>query len=342
MAEKKRRATTITDVAKAAGVSLGSVSRVLSGDKTFVVREETRKKIIKTAQSLNFKPNPLGRGLRTSRTFTLGAVIPHLDNPVHAQILKGAERAAAKRGYSLLIAHRSEGITDSSLYERLLQHTRVDGLIVATMHDEQAGVATLAELGHPFVLVNRKAIGVRHFVVCEDRGGSRKAVEYLASKGHRIIGHLAGQLHRYNAECRMNGYKDGLNACGLKFDPRLVVEGGYSQNEGADAMLKMLKSGNPRPTAVFVNSLLAAAGAMSTLRKAGLVIPDDISIIAFNDGAIAEVLAPPLTTIRVPLEQMGQIASDTLIDAIEGNDVAVAMTISETIIVERESVASIG
>jgi len=338
---KKRRSTTITDVAKEAGVSLGAVSRVLSGDKTFVVRDETRKKILEAAQRLNFSPSPLARGLRTSRTFTIGAVIPDLDNPIHAQILKGAEGAAAARGYSMLIAHRFEGATDSSLYERLLLQTRVDGLIVATMHDEHTGVATLADLGRPFVLVNRKAADVQHFVVCDDQGGSQKAVEYLYSKGHRTIAHLAGELHRYNAICRLNGYKDGLAACGLDYDPKLVVEGGYSQDEGSRAMHKMLVSWKTLPTAIFVGSLLSAAGAIKTLRTAGLSVPRDISVIAFNDGSIAEVLSPPLTTVRVPLEQMGQIASDTLIDAIEGRDTPVQMTISQTTIIERESVATI-
>jgi len=242
---------------------------------------------------------------------------------------------------SLLIAHRSQEETESSLYERLLRQTRVDGLIVATMKDEKAETATLTDLGHPFVLVNRNADGVRHYVVPDDRGGAQKAVEYLASKGHRSIGHLAGQLHRYNAKCRLQGYKDGLEASGLPFDPRLVVEGGYSQTEGIECMRRMLQSDTPRPTAIFVVSLLAAAGAMSALRQAGLRVPEDMSVIAFNDAPIAEVLTPPLTTIRVPLEKMGQIAAETLINAIEGKDDVARITLPDTEIVERESVATV-
>jgi LacI family transcriptional regulator len=311
----------------------------MSDDKTFVVRDETRKKITEVARELKYQPSPVARGLRKSQSFSLGIVVPELDNPVHARIIIGSERAAAEHGYSLLIAHRDIGMSETAIYERLVQRNRVDGLIVATLQDERVGVSALKELEHPFVLVNRKARGVKHYVVINDRGGSKKAVDYLVALGHRRIAHLSGAPHRYNSQCRFRGYKDGLLEAGLPFDDRLVAEAGYTQSGGAAAVRRILDSGVRRPTAIFATTLLVAAGAMSVLRDEGVRIPEDMSIIGFNDGAIAEVLAPPLTTVRTPLETMGYQAAASLIQYIEGDGGFVGKTLRDTEIVERASTA---
>ena len=335
----KHQAPTITDVAKEAGVSLAAVSRVLSGDKSFVVRDETRNRITEAAKKLKYKPNPVARGLRTSRTYSLGIIVPELDNPVHARIIIGAERAAAERGYSLLIAHRDTGMSESGIYERLVRQNHVDGLIVATLQDEKVGITTLNELGSPYVLVNRKARGAGHHVVIDDRGGSKKAIEYLVALGHRRIAHLSGSPKRYNSKCRFQGYKDGLESSGLKFDKSLVFEAGYTLEGGAAAAQALLNSDAERPTAVFASTLFVAAGAMSVFRDSGVKVPRDISVIGFNDGAIAEILAPPLTTVKTPLEQMGVEAAMSLINHIEGAPAIDKQMLEETVIVVRASTA---
>ncbi len=339
--KRKQHSPTISDVAKLAGVSSAAVSRVMSADKDFVVRDETRQRIIDAATELDYKPSQMARGLRISRTFSLGIVTPELDNPVHARIIYGAERAAAEHGYSLLIAHRSPNMDEVSIYERLVRHNRVDGLIVATLQDEKIGVPALKKLDHPFVLVNRKAKGVQHYVVIDDEGGSKKAVEHLVGLGHRRIGHLAGESHRYNAKCRLRGYKNGLKEAALPFDAKLVVESGYSQKGGAAAMRKFLDSGVERPTAIFAATLLAAAGAMSVLREEGIRVPEDVSIVGFNDGSIADVLAPPLTTVRAPIEEMGYRATAALIKHIEGDEEFVGTTLPSTEIVIRASTGAV-
>jgi len=335
----KPRSPTISDVAKEAGVSLATVSRVMSGDKTFVVRDETRKRITGAATKLDYKPSPAARGLRNSRTYSLGIVVPELENPVHARIIIGAERAAAERGYSLLIAHRDIGMSETAIYERLVRQNRVDGLIVATLQDENVGVKALNKMDHPYVLVNRKAKGVKHHVVINDTGGARKAIDYLVSQGHKRIAHLSGAPHRYNSKCRLQGYKDGLEAAGIQYDESLVFEAGYTQEGGAKAAGEMLNAGIAMPTAIFASTLLVAAGAMSTLRQGGVKIPEDMSIIGFNDGSIADILAPPLTTIRTPLETMGYEASSSLIDRIEGAENLSGKTLEDIEIVERASTA---
>lgn len=320
---------------------MAAVSRVLSGDKTFAVRPETRQRINDVAQELSYRPNPAARGLRVSQTFSLGAVIPELDNPVHARIVLGAERAAAELGYSLIIAHRDVGMSETAIYERLVRQNRVDGLIVTTLQDEKASTSVLKDLDHPFMLVNRKAKGVGQHVVINDRGGAKKAVDFLVSLGHRRIAHLAGAPHRYNSSCRLQGYKDGLREAGLPFEGRYVAEAGYTQGGGAMAMQKILDSGREPPTAVFATTLLVAAGAMSTLRKEGITVPEEMSVIGFNDGAIAEILAPPLTTIWTPLEQMGYRAAAALIGHIEDDEDLVGDMLQETRIIDRASTSPI-
>ncbi|MBT4891053.1 MAG: LacI family DNA-binding transcriptional regulator, partial [Rhodospirillales bacterium] len=259
----KPRSQTISDVAREAGVSLATVSRVMSGDKTFVVRDETRKRITNAAKKLDYKPSPAARGLRNSRTFSLGIVVPELENPVHARIIIGAERAAAERGYSLLIAHRDIGMSETAIYERLVRQNRVDGLIVATLQDENVGVKSLNKMEHPYVLVNRKAKGVKYHIVINDTGGARTAVDHLVALGHRRIAHLSGAPHRYNSKCRLQGYKEGLEAAGLAFDENLIFEAGYTQEGGMKSARALLDSSIVMPTAIFASTLLVAAGAMS-------------------------------------------------------------------------------
>ena len=333
----KKRLPTISDVAKAAGVSMAAVSRVACGDKTFVIRDETRERITEAARKLNYKPSPVARGLRKSKTFSLGIVVPELDNPIHARIIMGAERAAAERGYSLLIAHRGIGMSEIEIYERLVQQNRVDGLIVATLQDEKLAVPALQKLDNPFVLVNRKARGGKHYVVVDDRGGSKLAVDFLVSLGHRRIAHLSGEPHRYNSKCRLQGYKDGLQNADIPFDEHLVAEAGYTQSGGAAAVRQILEKGAPPATAIFATTLLVAAGAMSALWSEGIRVPDEISVIGFNDGAVAEVLAPPLTTVRTPLEEMGFEAVSSLIQHLEGEGKFIGRTLPGAEIIERAS-----
>ena len=337
--EKPTRPATITDVAKWAKVSIAAVSRVMSGDESLAVRDETRQRIYEAARELNYQPNRIARSLRVSRTFSLGIVVPELENPVHPRIIAGAEKAAAKLGYSLLIAHRFSEVPDATIYRRLVQQSRVDGLIIATLQDEEVQLAILEELGCPFVLVNRKAKDIDHFVVVDDQGGARKAVEYLIGLGHKRIAHLSGAPDRYNSRCRMDGYLDALKTAGIDADPKLIAVAGYTQSGGVNAMRAILDSVTRPPTAVFATTLLVAAGAMSVLRDKGLRVPEDVSVIGFHDGPIAEVLAPPLTTVSVPLNDVGYQATTALVNHLEGKGDFHGWVLPETKIVVRASTA---
>jgi len=334
-----RRHPTIRDVAEMAGVDKSTVSRMLGGDKTLNIREETRQRISRAVAALGYRPNMAARSLRTARSFSLGITIASLDNPVYSAIIRGAEQGAADAGYSLLIAHMDEAAPDSRVYHRLVEQHRVDGLLVTTLRNEKEHLAALKELQAPFVLVNRKAKGVRNSVVVNDFGGAKAAVEALIRMGHRDIAHLSGNPSRYNARQRLLGYRAALEEAGIPFRPELVVEADYTPDGGERAARVLMETQSRRFTAVFAVTLVAAAGALAAFHQRGFSIPEDISVVGFHDGTVAELLYPPLTTVRVPLEEMGRFAAHALIDIIEGRRRGIAKTFEDVEVIERRSTA---
>ncbi len=304
----------LSDVARLAGVDVSTASRVLRGEASQRIRPETRERILESARSLDYEPNTLAQGLRTSRTRTLGLIVPQLDNPVFASAIRGAEKSAARHGYSLLIAHRESGATDA-VYQRLSHRNRVDGLLVASLDDDVLLKQELESTHAPFVLLNRRLPGSPYCVVLDSRAAAAIAVDHLAAQGHRRIAHLAGRPGGFNAGERLAGYRDGLARHGIAFDPALVAVAGYTAEGGAAAMRSLLKE---KPTAVLGATLVTAAGAMAVLHEAGLQIPGDVSVVGLHDAAVATMLYPQLTTVQMPTERMGEIACDLLIDLVNG------------------------
>jgi len=336
---RPQRPSTLADIAAQAGVNVSTASRVLRGDDRLKVRPETRDRIRDLAKALDYHPNAIARSLRTARSMTLGIVVPQLENPVFAQIIVAAEDVARRRGYSLLISHLDEAGAAASLYERLVFVNRVDGLLIATLQVEDLQLASLRRLDIPFMLVNRQAQGIENFVASDDFAAARLATAYLIAQGHRRIAHLAGPTGRYNAEQRAGGYRRALEDAGLPFDPALVVAAGYSQGGGETAMRALIASGIDF-TAVFAVTLVTAAGAMATLHEAGRRIPEDVSVMGFHDGAVAEMLHPKLTTVRLPTDRMGREAAEGLIALIEGETQSFAQLLPPGEIVVRASVAA--
>lgn len=304
----------LADVARLAGVDVSTASRVLRGESQQRIRAETRERILESARSLNYSPNALARSLRTSRSMSLGLIVPQLDNPVFASAIKGAERSVARNGYSLLIAHRESGATDA-VYHRLSHGNRVDGLLVASLDDDAQLRQELESAMVPFVLLNRQLPGSPHSVVLDSRAAAAIAIDHLVELGHRRIAHLAGRPGGFNAGERLAGYREGLARHGIAFDPRLVAIAGYTAAGGADAMGQLLPL---KPTAVLGATLVTAAGAMAALHEAGLNIPDDISVLGLHDAPVATMLYPQLTSVRMPTETMGEMASDMLIALLRG------------------------
>jgi len=337
----KVRASKISDVAAAAGVDVSTVSRALNKDLAHRISSVTRERVMAVATELGYRPNPIGRGLRTSRTYSLGISIPQLENPVFSQIVEGADAAARKRGYSLLISHVQNMASDPSIYERLELMNRVDGLIVSTIEDDRYLRAALSPISIPFVLVNRRIRGISNSIVFDGKATALLATERLISAGHRRIGFLAGRLTGYNGRARLDGYRSALHSIGVVPDESWIVAAGYTAEGGERGMNQLLDGGNWTPTAIVAATLLSAAGALRALHRRKVSVPGHMSIVSIQDAAIGELFYPQLTTVKLPLFEMGAVAADGLINLIENSQSKVSVILPPTCLVERESVADI-
>ncbi len=307
------RKVRLRDVAQAAGVDASVVSRVLSGDGRLSIRPETRQRVIEVATRLNYRPNRAARTLKTARTMAIGMVVPDLANPAFALIATGAERRAHAAGYVLVVIR-------GSVNDRLRDlEGRVDGLLVAAATSD---VLYRHELfgGLPAVLVNRQEPGEIASVVVDDEAGSALAGAHLISLGHREIGHVAGPQNVDTARRRLAGYRRALVDAGVEPREEWIAEASYDE-ASADFAATRLLAVEPRPTALFAANIRMAIGTLAAVHRLGLRVPEDVSVIGFEDLPLAAYLSPPLTTIRMPLVELGSHAVDTLLAEIRGGDV---------------------
>lgn len=308
---------TLRDVADLAGVDRSTASRVLRDDPVQAARPETRERILDAARTLGYRPNGVARSLRTRRTNMIGLVMPDIDNIGFMEVVHGVEEVATERGYLVLLADAKALDRNTELYGQLVLEGRVDGLLAAFAKVKDPLIRHLAGRDIPLVLVNRRAEGVESAVVVDDYRGSRLAVDHLVELGHRSIGHLAGPVDVDTAQRRRQGFVDALTAHGLDADPDWITTGGYSEAGGRDAAATLL--GSPRmPTAIFAANLMSALGAVQVFRAAGISLPADLSIVAMDEHPVAAHTNPPMTTVAMPLAEMGAEAARMLIDALEG------------------------
>jgi LacI family transcriptional regulator len=330
---------TLSDVAALARVDRSVVSRVVNGDPKLNIRPETRQRVLETIDKLGYRPNAAARSLRTARAYMFGLFIPDFANPVYAEIIKGAETAAARLGYGLMTAS-SEGVRlGLSHYIDLLGQGRVDGLLFAGDDSGHEG-ERLRALGLPWVLVNRRMPGSERYVVLDDEHGSHLAVDHLVALGHRRIAHLAGPDTADTARRRRAGYASAMAKAGLPVDPRLIAHADYTPAGGTAAMTSLLATDEP-PTAVFVANVASAVGALHAAYEQGFSVPRDVSVIAVHDMPLAGHLVPPLTTVRMPLEELGRRALELL--ATRGPEETIAEVVTESVeVAVRDSTAPPG
>jgi LacI family transcriptional regulator len=333
-----RKVIRLKDVADAAGVDTSTASRVLNSEAGHRVASDTRDRVLAAAGDLGYRPNAMARALRTARTNTLGIAVPQLDNPVFPQIIIGATSAAHARGYDLLITLVEPSSADSSVYERLAHAKRVDGLLVSTIEDDTTLRRILKRASLPFVLVNRRVRGLPNYVVHDNFAAARISTEYLLSLGHRRIGHLAGRIKGYNGSQRLAGYEAALRAAGIEPEAALISEAGYTLEGGVRATEAMLAA-RRRPTAILAATVISGSGALKALHAANVRVPQDMSVMSIHDLPIAEMLQPPLTALRLPLQEMGRVATDGLIDLLEGNAKSVSRMLQPEQLVVRASTA---
>ena len=334
-----RPRATITDVAAQAGVHPSTVSRVLNANVDSTIRPETRQRVRVAAERLGYRASPLARSLRLQRTLTLGMLVPDITNPFFSSIIKGAEDAARDRGYTLILGNSEDEPEREATYLRVLRERQVDGLLIASSQMADETIAELREDGFPFVLLNR---GARHtedlVVVVDNHAAAVEVVDHLAALGHRRVGHIAGPQNTTTGVDRLEGYRAAVRMHGLADEPALVVVAeAFSEAAGRRALATML-AGSARPTAVFAANDLIAIGMLQRLRQVGARVPQDLSIVGFNDIPLAGLLEPALTTVRVPQLEMGLAGTHLLIDRLEGRPIRdVRLTLPTTLVIRAST-----
>lgn len=303
---------TIRDVAKAAGVSVATVSRVLNN--TGPASDEARRKILKAAEVLRYVPHGGARSLITSHTSTVGVLLPDMHGEFFSEVIRGVDRTAREAGYHLLV---SSSHSEKSGVEATLRATRgrVDGLIVMTPEADEALLQATLPDSLPIVLLNCASEGMPYDSIGTDNyGGATAMVRHLLDTGHRRIAFIGGPERNEDARERRRGYREALLAAGVPWEPELEIPGDFSEAAGFEAGARILKL-DPRPTAVFAANDSMAIGVISAFREAGIVVPEDIALAGFDDIPISRYVAPPLTSVHVAIEQMGARAMQMLLEA---------------------------
>jgi LacI family transcriptional regulator len=308
---------TIRDVAREAGVSPMTVSRVINASAR--VSPDTRARVEQAIAELGYVPSRLARGLSARRTGTLALIVPDVANPFFTLIVRGAEDVARRGGYRMILCDtRADLEIEREVIEEMLAY-RVDGLLIAPVSDRsREHLRRLARFGVPFVLVDRTVRGVASDAVLGDSAtGAQRLVEHLISLGHRRIGMIVESDEVSTARDRRRGYVAALEAAGLPVDPEIVVQATVDSRGGLDGMRRLLATRN-RPTAVFTVNNLVALGAIEAVRAAGLEVPDDIALVCFDDNEYVSRLYPFLTVMDQPAETFGSLATQLLLERVEG------------------------
>ena len=320
----KTRRPTMNDVARQAGVSKATVSLVLSG--TGSVKDTTRDRVLSAIELLNYRPAQVPSNAGTRQGRCVGILIKEIDNPYYAEIVLGARSAAHASGYTLLVVS-SEGEYDAERRAtELLQVKGVDGLIATPVLDGDADLSHFFDLKRrnvPFVLLE-DVTGIRASLVDVDNvEASRRAVQHLIELGHTRIVHFAGPPYSMHSQERISGVHRAYSASHLIFRDDGIVPAGAHMADGYRAALAYFADRAPaeRATAVTCYNDLVAVGVCRALRELGLSVPDDVSVVGFDDIPLTEFVPTPLTTVRVPKFRMGQLAAEMLIRHVEAHAV---------------------
>jgi LacI family transcriptional regulator len=326
---------TIYEVAREAGVSTATVSRVINDRRH--VREATRQRVEEAMDRLGYVANRQARGLAGGRSRVIGLLVHELGTSYFTQIIRGIDEAVAGIGYDLMLYTSHSRQEAEARHAAEMARGPVDGVIFVFAVDPSQYVDTLRRQGMPFVLLDHSQDlpGVT-FIAAANRSGAREAIDHLIDLGHRRIGFITGKPGVNSTRERLAGYRDALRAADIEFDGALVLSGDFLEAQGYAATQKLLAL-EPRPTAIFTSADTAAFGAIKAIRDAGLSVPRDISVVGFDDIPEATLVMPPLTTVHQPLLEMGATAVGHLQRLMDEPDATPCRTELQTELVVRES-----
>lgn len=325
IARRARRKPTMRDVAERSGVSVQTVSNVVNG-RINLMGPETRERVEEAMVVLDYRPNATARGLRSSKTYEIGFLVvddeaKFLADPMNGTVMAGSGEVAGSRGYGLLIESARMGEIDDGLFAPLLEN-RIDGAILflsGSSTQRDVYLQRMIDLGHPYVLFGESRDEQVPAVTAANHSGAFRLTKHLLDVGHRRIAFVCGQTSWPMIEQRHAGYRAALHESGVEPSRELQLFRGRYEPAAGEAMARTLLELTEAPTAIVCANDVLALGAFRAARDRGLEIPDDVAITGFNDFDFAAFLNPPLTTVSVPMYEMGQAASAMLVDQLESD-----------------------
>jgi DNA-binding LacI/PurR family transcriptional regulator len=327
------------EIARLAGVSLGTVSNVLSDLPT--VREPLRVRVLEAVASLGYQPNQLARGLRRDKTNIIGMIISDVSNPFFSSVVKGAEDTAFKNGYRLFLCNSDNDFSKEEVYLRELQTYLPSGLIIMTsnINGSPALADAYRQAGSAVVYVDRlPPLWTGDTVTSRNEQGAYDATRHLIQLGHKRLAMITGSAARTNSEERVRGFRRALKEARLTVSPE-YIQGGFFEKESGYQKAKLLLNMIPRPTAIFAANDLMAFGALAAIRDMGLQCPGDVSVVGFDNLDLTEVVTPPLTSVDQSGYQLGAVAAQVIADRIGGDTKSKRAHILPTVLKIRASAA---
>ncbi|WP_422122477.1 LacI family DNA-binding transcriptional regulator [Planococcus sp. X10-3] len=321
---------TIKEVAKQAGISVATVSRVLNGNG--YVKESTREKVLQVIKEMDYVPNSIAISLNNKKTRTIGLLLPDITNPFFAELAKGVEQVAKEKGYTVILCNSYEDQQNEIEHVQMLEQKFIDGLIMAsnTFSPEQ-----LSRIKVPVVLIDRVMEEHISSVTSKNYDGAILAMNHLLDHGCKKIAHICGPLSIVTAKQRLQGYLDVAKEQKW-FAESLIENGNYEIESGFSATIKLLQ-GNPDIDGIFAGNDLMAVGCLKALHSLKRKVPEEIAVIGFDGINFSKITIPELTTIAQPIIEMGLVATSIIIDQIEGTLTENVVRELEIKIIERES-----
>ncbi len=333
-----KKAITIRDIAKIAGVSPGTVSRAINNSP--LVNPETRQKVMQVVKALNYVPNRMAQRLATGKTLNLAVIVPFFTAPSVTERLKGVVSTLARSRYDLIIHNIEDPEQRADCFRTIPRQDRVDGVLVISISPTDEEVPLLAEAGVPIVLIDahHPALTTLHQITVDDVAGGRAVTEYLIGLGHTRIGFIGDPANNpfnfTSSRDRARGYRQALEAAGILYRPEYYAEGPHGRRYARESAIKMLTLPE-RPTAIFAASDVQAVGVLEAARELGLRVPQDLSVVGYDDVEIAEILG--LTTMRQRLFESGRRGVELLLKTLEDPETEPVYEVLPTELVIRDT-----
>ena len=332
---KRKKYVTIKDIAKEAGVSINTVSRALNNKPD--ISKETKRKILKIAKELGYVKNITASSLRQKETRIVGVIIADSSNPFYAEVLKGIEAASRKYGYQIILMNTERIYKNEEEAINTLLQRRVDGLLIAPIQDKDDDIRRLMEMNFPVVIVGRHFDDIEVNEVFNDEiKGGFIATDYLIKKGRRKILMISAELFRSAAKMRLEGYKKALEENGIHFDRDMVIITGVGIEDGYNAVNQAISKGIDFDSIFCYNDMLAL-GVIKALKERGFSIPENVSIVGYDDIIFSSFVCPALTTVRIDKYRLGYEAFKILIDIVKGRRKKIKRKVLDVELVIRES-----